>query len=170
MKYLLPCLTTSMCIYKFTCSCGAQCIGRTTRRLSKQINKHCPFLLLHWIIQCDSSSILAYLVNSGHHIDSKTVVNVIHRKANWTSKCQRAWELYHIFRSGWHFLNICIVLYKIILTNNRIHTNITHILDVLWKLVYLIRVFEYEKVKIMYDYECLNEIWHNFVRLIFKWT
>ena len=38
-KDKLPSSITSMCIYKFNCSCGSSYIGRTTRQLSKRIKE-----------------------------------------------------------------------------------------------------------------------------------
>ncbi|KAH9588555.1 hypothetical protein MS3_00005921 [Schistosoma haematobium] len=42
VKNKLRLWATSMCIYKFTCSCGARHIGRTKRSLSKRISGHYP--------------------------------------------------------------------------------------------------------------------------------
>nr|VZI26591.1 unnamed protein product [Spirometra erinaceieuropaei] len=41
-KEKLPGQTTLMCIYSFTCSCGAEYIGRRSRRLSKRIREQLP--------------------------------------------------------------------------------------------------------------------------------
>nr|CAH8868440.1 unnamed protein product [Trichobilharzia regenti] len=41
-KDKIPLFTTSMCIYQFTCSCGAKYIGRTQRQVHKRILEHCP--------------------------------------------------------------------------------------------------------------------------------
>nr|CAH8866400.1 unnamed protein product [Trichobilharzia regenti] len=35
-------MTNSMCIYQFTCSCGARYIGRCMRVLSKRVREHYP--------------------------------------------------------------------------------------------------------------------------------
>nr|VZI16106.1 unnamed protein product [Spirometra erinaceieuropaei] len=41
-KDKLPLEATSMCIYSFTCSCGAGYIGRTTIRLVEKVREHMP--------------------------------------------------------------------------------------------------------------------------------
>ena len=35
----------SMCVYNFTCNCGARYIGRTARQLSKRVKEHYPTAL-----------------------------------------------------------------------------------------------------------------------------
>ncbi|CAH8855958.1 unnamed protein product, partial [Trichobilharzia szidati] len=66
VKDKLPLWATSMCVYKFTCSCGASYIGRTKRTLSKRISEHYPAWLAKGQCKTITSSILEHLVNSGH--------------------------------------------------------------------------------------------------------
>ena len=48
----------SMCVYNFTCTCGARYIGRTARQLSKRIKEHHPAALQKGTVKCINSSIL----------------------------------------------------------------------------------------------------------------
>ena len=59
----------SMCIYNFTCICGARYIGRTTRQLSKCIKEHHPAALSKRTVKSISSSILQHLVGSCHQVN-----------------------------------------------------------------------------------------------------
>ena len=69
-KDKLPSSTTSMCIYKFNCSCGSSYIGRTTRQLSKRIKEHNPAWLRKGLTKSIQSSIVQHLVDTGHQINT----------------------------------------------------------------------------------------------------
>ncbi|BHF62726.1 hypothetical protein SprV_0200571200 [Sparganum proliferum] len=75
----LPLQATSMCIYSFTCSCGAGYIGRTTRRLEKRVREHIPAWLGRGDKKSISSSILAHLVDTNHRVDAKEAFHVVYR-------------------------------------------------------------------------------------------
>ena len=60
----------SFCVYRFTCSCGACYIGRTTRRLSERIREHHPAWLGSGVIKSINSSICAHLVDSNHTVQT----------------------------------------------------------------------------------------------------
>ena len=62
----------SVCIYNFTCVCGARYIGRTTRQLSKRIKEHHPAALSKGTVKSINSSILQHLVDSCHQVDPWT--------------------------------------------------------------------------------------------------
>ncbi|BHF85905.1 hypothetical protein SprV_1002908000 [Sparganum proliferum] len=78
-KDKLPPQTTSMCIYSFTCSCGAGYIGRTSRRLSKRIREHLPAWLAKGETRRIDSAILAHVVDSGHRVDPNEAFRVIYK-------------------------------------------------------------------------------------------
>ncbi|BHF76073.1 hypothetical protein SprV_0501917100 [Sparganum proliferum] len=78
-KDKLPPQTTSMCIYSFTCSCGAGYIGRTSRRLSKRIREHLPAWLAKGETRRIDSAILAHVVDSGHRVDPDEAFRVIYK-------------------------------------------------------------------------------------------
>nr|VZI52571.1 unnamed protein product [Spirometra erinaceieuropaei] len=78
-KDKLPPQTTSMCIYSFTCSCGAGYIGRTSRRLSKRIREHLPAWLGKGETRSISSAIIAHVVDSGHRVDPNEAFRVIYK-------------------------------------------------------------------------------------------
>ncbi|VDL99545.1 unnamed protein product [Schistocephalus solidus] len=65
----MPKQTSSMCIYAFTCSCGAGFSGRTTRRLSKRMREQHPAWLNQGTVKSISSAIVAHLVDNGHRVD-----------------------------------------------------------------------------------------------------
>ncbi|CAH8850906.1 unnamed protein product [Trichobilharzia szidati] len=79
VKDKLPSCATSMCIYKFSCSCGESYIGRTTRQLNKRINEHLPSWFGKGQIKSIRSSILAHLIDSGHQVDKNSAFKVIYR-------------------------------------------------------------------------------------------
>ena len=79
LKDRLPRQANSMCIYQFTCSCGASYIGRTTRSLSTRIAEHIPSWLAKGERKIIRSSILAHLVDTGHRVDSNQAFTVIYR-------------------------------------------------------------------------------------------
>ena len=81
-KDKLSSLTTSMCIYKFNCSCGASYLGRTTRQLSKRIREHLPVWFSKGLVKQTNSSILNHLLDTGHQINHTTSFTVIHRIPN----------------------------------------------------------------------------------------
>ena len=78
-KDKLPSLTTSMCIYKFDCSCGASYIGRTTRRLSKRIQEHIPNWWIKGLSKSVNSSILAHLLDTDHKVDAQNAFHILHK-------------------------------------------------------------------------------------------
>ena len=78
LKDKLPRLTTSMCIYQFTCSCGVRYIGRTTRQLHKRIKEHHPVGLTRGTISTIRSSILKHLVDSNHSIDIEKAFHILY--------------------------------------------------------------------------------------------
>ena len=73
----LPSFTASSCIYKFNCSCGASYVGRTTRNLSKRIHEHLPTWWLKGQHKSINSSILAHLMDTGHHIDPDKAFTIL---------------------------------------------------------------------------------------------
>nr|VZI41466.1 unnamed protein product [Spirometra erinaceieuropaei] len=85
-KDRLPLQATTMCIYSFTCSCGAGFIGRTTRRLEKRIREHMPAWLGRGEHRSISSSILAHLIDTNHQTDAKEAFKVIYRAPAHYSK------------------------------------------------------------------------------------
>ncbi|CAH8491446.1 unnamed protein product [Schistosoma haematobium] len=78
-KDKLPELAFSICIYKFSCSCGDSYIGRTTRQLNQQMSEHLPALFIKGQIKTIRSSILAHLIDSGHAVDKSKSFRVIYR-------------------------------------------------------------------------------------------
>ena len=78
-KDKLPSSTTSMCVYKFNCSCGVSYIGRTTRRLSKRIKEHLPSWLGKGVVKTINSSILEHLVNNNHLVNKDEAFKVFYR-------------------------------------------------------------------------------------------
>ena len=72
-------LTTSMCIYQFTCSCGAKYIGRTSRQLSERVTEHYPPWFIKGERKAIRSSILEHLVDSEHKISPDSAFRVIYR-------------------------------------------------------------------------------------------
>ncbi|BHF72983.1 hypothetical protein SprV_0401605600 [Sparganum proliferum] len=78
-KDRLPPQTASMCIYSFTCSCGAGYIGRTSRRLSKRIREHLPAWLTKGETRRIDIAILAHAVDSGHRVDPAEAFRVIYK-------------------------------------------------------------------------------------------
>ena len=69
----------SMCIYNFTCICGARYIGRTTRQLSKRIKEHHPAALSKGTVKSINSSILQHLVDSCHQVDPNQAFNIMYQ-------------------------------------------------------------------------------------------
>uniref|UniRef100_A0A0X3P332 GIY-YIG domain-containing protein n=1 Tax=Schistocephalus solidus TaxID=70667 RepID=A0A0X3P332_SCHSO len=68
-----------MCIYSFTCSCGAGYIGRTSRCLSKRIKEHIPAWLSKGEVKSIKSAILAHLVDTGHSVDRSEAFRVVYK-------------------------------------------------------------------------------------------
>ena len=79
IKDNLPPTTASMCIYSFTCSCGARYIGRTSRRLATRIREHNPRWLAHGMCKNTRSAILNHLLDSNHRITPQESFKVIFR-------------------------------------------------------------------------------------------
>ena len=78
-KDRIPHLATSMCIYRFACSCGASYIGRTTRSLSTRIVEHISVWLAKGEQKTIWSSILAHLVDTGHRVDPNNAFSIVYR-------------------------------------------------------------------------------------------
>ena len=74
----LPCLTTSLCIYHFTCSCGVWYMGFTTRQLYKRIREHHLMGLTRGTISTIKSSILKHLVDSNHGINVEKAFTIVY--------------------------------------------------------------------------------------------
>ncbi|CAI2734197.1 unnamed protein product [Schistosoma spindalis] len=70
---------SSMCIYKFSCSCGDSYVGRTTRQLSQRMSEHLPTWFINGQIKTVRSSILAHLIDSGHAVDKSKSFRMIYR-------------------------------------------------------------------------------------------
>lgn len=79
LKDKLPGYATSMCIYKFSCSCGESYIGRTTRQLNQRVSEHLPSWLGKGMVKSIRSSILSHLIDSGHEVDRNQSFKVIYR-------------------------------------------------------------------------------------------
>lgn len=70
-------LSTSHCIYEFTCSCGDTYIGRTDRRLETRAKEHVPKRVLSFLTNPSAnlnepkvnSSIARHLIRTRHSID-----------------------------------------------------------------------------------------------------
>ncbi|CAH8678749.1 unnamed protein product [Schistosoma rodhaini] len=78
-KDKLPELASSMCIYKFSCSCGDSYIGRTTRQLNQRMSEHLPAWFGKGQIKTIRSSILVHLIDSRHIVDKLKSFQVIYR-------------------------------------------------------------------------------------------
>nr|CAH8842106.1 unnamed protein product [Trichobilharzia regenti] len=89
LKDKIPHLATSMCIYQFTCCCGARYIGRSTRILSKRIQEHYPAWLRKGNTGAIRSAIIEHLVNTDHCISTNASFKVIYRVKNNISKAIR---------------------------------------------------------------------------------
>ena len=85
-KDKLPQISTNMCLYNFTCSCGAVYLGKTTRRLSKRISEHCPASLRKGTVKNINSAILGHLVDTNHQIDVKGAFKVYYHLPSKYSK------------------------------------------------------------------------------------
>ncbi|VDQ10894.1 unnamed protein product [Trichobilharzia regenti] len=66
VKDRIPLMFTSMCIYSFTCSCGADYIGRCKRTLRKRVAEHYSVCLMKSERRTAKSSICDHLLESGH--------------------------------------------------------------------------------------------------------
>ena len=62
----------SFCIYSFTCSCRADYIGRTTRRLLDRAREHHPAWLNSGISRVARSAIASHLAETNHRVNRKT--------------------------------------------------------------------------------------------------
>ena len=72
-------LTTSMCVYQFTCCCGARYIGRSTRILSKRVQEHYPEWLQKGSSGCIRSAIIEHLITMSHSISTNASFKVIYK-------------------------------------------------------------------------------------------
>ena len=70
--------TSSMCIYTFDCSCGASYVGRSTRQLSKRIRGYIPTWFGKGQQKSINRSILAYLVDTNHQVDTQKAFKLIY--------------------------------------------------------------------------------------------
>ena len=75
----LPSSTTSMCIYRFDCSCGASYLGRIARHLSKRIAEHHPAWLGKGVVKSIRSSIVEHLVDTGHQVSVQNAFSVYYK-------------------------------------------------------------------------------------------
>ena len=79
VKDKLPPSATSMCVYKFTCSCGSSYIGRTKRRLSSRIREHLPVWFIKGERRSPRSSILEHLLDTCHPVSTDCCFKVIYK-------------------------------------------------------------------------------------------
>ncbi|CAH8869519.1 unnamed protein product [Trichobilharzia szidati] len=79
LKDKIPLLTNSMCVYQFTCSCGARYIGRSTRVLSKRVQEHYPAWLRKGGSGAIRSAIIEHLVDNDHPISIASAFKVIYK-------------------------------------------------------------------------------------------
>ncbi|MGL4482492.1 MAG: reverse transcriptase domain-containing protein [Lactococcus garvieae] len=85
-KDKLPELATSFCIYSFACSCGANYVGRTSRRLSDRVREHHPKWLTRGESKASSSAILDHLISSSHVINPENAFKPIYKVPRCKSK------------------------------------------------------------------------------------
>ncbi|CAH8670780.1 unnamed protein product [Schistosoma curassoni] len=78
IKDKLPRLVASMCIYQFTCSCGARYIGRSQRSLSTRIREHIPAWFYKGERKAIRSSILEHLIDYNHSTDPQIDFKVVY--------------------------------------------------------------------------------------------
>ncbi|KAH9580669.1 Alpha-(1,6)-fucosyltransferase [Schistosoma haematobium] len=78
IKDKLPRLVASMCIYQFTCSCGARYIGRSQRSLPTRIGEHIPAWFYKGERKAVRSSILEHLIDCNHSTDPKNEFKVVY--------------------------------------------------------------------------------------------
>ena len=88
LKDRLPSSTTSMCIYQFNCSCGADYVGRTIRRLSTRIREHHPAWLGKGVVKGIRSSIVEHLVDTGHQVEIDNAFSVCYKVRAEFLRCQ----------------------------------------------------------------------------------
>lgn len=69
---------TFICIYQFTCLCGASYIGRETQQVHHHIAEHYLSWLTKGLIRVIKSSIPAHLVNTRYKVDLSKAFKVIH--------------------------------------------------------------------------------------------
>lgn len=86
LKDKLLASTTSMCIYQFTCSCGARYIGRTTRKLSQRIREHLPAWYGKGLNKATNSSILTHLIATNHRIKAEDNFKILYKISHNTSQ------------------------------------------------------------------------------------
>ena len=79
VKHKLPGSTTAMCVYKFDCSCGASCLGHTTRRLSARVKEHHSAWLIKGGTGNIRSTIVQHLFDSGHRINPDQAFSVYYQ-------------------------------------------------------------------------------------------
>ncbi|CAH8857906.1 unnamed protein product [Trichobilharzia szidati] len=76
LKKKIPLLTNSVCVYQFTCSCGAGYIGRSTAVLSKRVQEHYPAWLRKGGSEAIRSAIIEHLVDNDHPISIASTFKV----------------------------------------------------------------------------------------------
>ena len=74
----LPRLTTSICMYQFTCSCEVRFTGRTFGQLRKRIKEHHPVGLTKVTISTIRSSIVKHLVHSNHLTNNEKSFKILY--------------------------------------------------------------------------------------------
>lgn len=88
-KDKLPRQSESFILYQFTCSCGAQYIGHTTRRLSQRIKEHYPASLRKGTVRTLNSAILEHLFLTNHYIEVNKSFKVLYQTQRNLSKATR---------------------------------------------------------------------------------
>ncbi|CAH8459625.1 unnamed protein product, partial [Heterobilharzia americana] len=85
VKNRLPIMSTSMCIYKFTCSCRADYIGRCKWALRKRVAEHYPVWLTRGERRKTTSSICEHLVECRHSATRDSSFKIIYKvKLNYS--------------------------------------------------------------------------------------
>ena len=89
IKTPIPTLSTTHCIYQFTCSCGDKYIGRTDRRLETRMKEHVPKRVLTAVTHTPTrlamlkgkitSSITRHLLETKHEVNLPSAFQVIAR-------------------------------------------------------------------------------------------
>ncbi|CAH8681898.1 unnamed protein product [Schistosoma haematobium] len=78
-------LSSSNCIYQFTCTCQSTYIGRTERRVHVRISEHVPKNLRLRGTRAFNSAIARHLLDTGHTIDIPHAFKVINRQRSTTT-------------------------------------------------------------------------------------
>ena len=78
-------LSTSNCIYQFTCTCRSTYIGRTERRVHVRISEHVPKKLRLQGSRALNSAIARHLLDTGHSIDISHAFKIISKQRSTTA-------------------------------------------------------------------------------------